>query len=704
MKKSHKKRSTLFFILLISLSLFSQDFQQIKGKDFWLTFSWDSLSNEAVLYIDIQTFEDSASIIISAPHLNWEKTRNLSPWKVNTIEVPSDLVNNSIFGEAEKTGIHVVSNSDIGVRAWYRSIFNSDATEILPTQFLGTDYRMVTHHGVLNGFGSSGMIVATENNTQVEIKSSVLLEGFDAIEPIILTELNAGETYQLVAQDYEDDLSGTQITACKPIAVFGESSSTAIFTEPIWKCCNDRIWTQLHPETAWTNDTFYVFPYYYPFNKEPFYALKITAKESNTHVAINGEPIYTLNRGDIEYLNHQSKELVITSDKPISIHKLMYNGLFIMDTLNLPAGDPAMLPILPSSAMINKATYRAYSASDLFPENYIDVFMQTSTINTFKLNGLPVNAQINSFSPDDEYSWFTLFIEPYETYILSSSEGFFAYAYGMDRADSYSLNLGYKLPVYPQVVPEIIAQDTVCINESVLFTYVGIPQLEDTFAKWDFGVNEKSNFHNPNHSFSEPGTYEVKLEIQTNNCFEYELSKIITVLGTPTPNFEIQGIEIVNSLDTFVYFIPKIEGSKYEWNIHNGSILHDNGSDSIFVKWEDRSFTHIEVVETTLEGCIGGRDTLFANQIELENCIADFLLAPNPVENQLQLSFIAEYLGNSRVLIFNMAGQLMVEDFSSTKEGFNEHFIDVASLASGLYILRFEGKNCIEESKFIKMK
>ena len=58
----------------------------------------------------------------------------------------------------------------------------------------------------------------------------------------------------------------------------------------------------------------------------------------------------------------------------------------------------------------------------------------------------------------------------------------------------------------------------------------------------------------------------------------------------------------------------------------------------------------------------------------------------------------------SKVIVLNTAGQLMSVQEIEVKAGKNnQHFINVSSLAAGLYFLKYDNGHCTRTMKFIKM-
>src|SRR5690606_36581585 len=97
-----------------------------------------------------------------------------------------------------------------------------------------------------------------------------------------------------------------------------------------------------------------------------------------------------------------------------------------------------------------------------------------------------------------------------------------------------------------------------CVDESINFenTSLNIVQL-----LWDFGDGTQSNISNSNHSYSLPGSYQVKLEVLgSNNCLD---DTIVNITVNPRPTIGI-------SSDTLICLGDSVQleasgGAIYQW-------------------------------------------------------------------------------------------------------------------------------------------
>jgi len=77
-------------------------------------------------------------------------------------------------------------------------------------------------------------------------------------------------------------------------------------------------------------------------------------------------------------------------------------------------------------------------------------------------------------------------------------------------------------------------------------------------------------------------------------------------------------------------------------------------------------------------------------------------LYPNPVIDQLQISYETFKEGSVQAEIIDFQGRILYRQTSSCQEGINQATISVSQLQKGLYLFRLQNGNNVETIKFIK--
>ena len=111
-----------------------------------------------------------------------------------------------------------------------------------------------------------------------------------------------------------------------------------------------------------------------------------------------------------------------------------------------------------------------------------------------------------------------------------------------------------------------------CDNGQVTFTNYTLSNDPITSTVWDFGDGNSSNASEPSHNYSSPGTYLIRLSVNTQqNC---PSSFVDTVRVYKTPVVSITGKDTVclSTPETFLGSITQPDSTiKWLWNFGNGS-------------------------------------------------------------------------------------------------------------------------------------
>ena len=190
---------------------------------------------------------------------------------------------------SSQQGIHVETLDEVTVYGLNRIKFTTDAYLGLPTDILGTQYLVLAYGGIGSGgaVGSELLVVATADSTTITITPTFTLSAqMPAGKPYRVT-LNQGQVYQ-VQEPTTADVSGTDISADKPIAVFGGHKCTFVLAaycdhlvEQLPRCRPGARNLRTMPlATRHKGDTF-----------------RFLAARDGTTVSVNGTVVATLNRG-----------------------------------------------------------------------------------------------------------------------------------------------------------------------------------------------------------------------------------------------------------------------------------------------------------------------------------------------------------------------------------------------------------------------
>lgn len=470
-----------FYILLILLSfssftLFSQESEvqdsllnkellkkQPVGTEFWLTFMQNykddknprNTKNKLLLELFL-TSDFDANVVIEIEAINYRKEVYVPRETVQNLEIdPLAQITSNDIVETD-LAVHITSDNPISVYGLNRRFQTTDTYLGLPINVLGYEYRVMSYHIVIDLLPQFA-IVATEDNTTVEITPSAeTLSGFQKDETYTVT-MNKGDVYQVKSKlnqenSRDSDLTGSYIKADKKISVFsGHQCAYVPVAPPVIIACNHLV-EQMPPISSWGKH-FYIGR----LEKRTTYSYRVLANEDSTKVFINGILVDILNAGD--YWEDQSAEVMqVTANKPVLVAQYSQgykNGDLI--------GDPMMLLISPTQQFLKQ--YRFATPVNGQWDHYVNVLVPTDAVNTFKMNGDEINPRSFKKLGLSRYSIAYLKV-PFGTHFITCDEPFGMYSYGFgfndDAFDAYGTMGGQSFLEYVDLpdnnLPQIVIE------------------------------------------------------------------------------------------------------------------------------------------------------------------------------------------------------------------------------------------------------
>jgi len=459
----------LLLILILSgkISLISQEtlegnlelkLKQPVGTEFWLTFMMNfredpSTPKNALTLELFVTSDNDANVVIECQALNYKEKLFVPAGTVRSL-VLTDRVMIKSFEIIERgLAVKLTSDTPVSVYGLNRRYQTTDTYLGLPVQVLGDEYRAMCYH-VAEELSPLIAIVATENNTIVNITPKALTYKGKDREKTYTVTLNKGDVYQLRSEtnrmqlrqlkisEREIDLTGTYIKANNKIAVFSGHECTYVpVGPPKIKACN-HIVEQLPPISSWGKH-FYVGR----LQGRSTYTYRVLAHQDSTRVFENSKLIATLKAGDFVERNTR-EDLQITADKPVLVSQYS-QGYENGDAI----GDPMMLLISPTQQFLSQ--YRFATPVNGSWNHYANVVVPTRTIGTLELNGRKIDPKIFKPLGISRYSIAYLQV-PFGTHFIKAKEPFGLYSYGfgfgdVDAYDAYGNMGGQSFLEYVQI-------------------------------------------------------------------------------------------------------------------------------------------------------------------------------------------------------------------------------------------------------------
>lgn len=440
---------------------------------------------------------------------------HISSEKSNTVTIQSgdkilDQVNiapNSIqtigFYKSQITTnkpIHITSTEPCYVNVWVHSALNhyysetcTAASAILPVHLLGTNY-------VLQGIEGAGPIDYSHNvsavpilctskfcvvgiaeNTTIKVKAANNTKLYQKQSGKSFSEqsfsLSQGEVLYFNLNTLTPDISGTVVSADKPIAVFQGNDLTQLPTE---KSPFNGVWEQARPVSSWGTE--FIIPKSGLFMKN---TVKITASEDNTEVYLvegtRRQRLTTINAGETY------ERLIISEIPELAVHHLqttkpvccyIYSG---SEKTNGAEG-PEMAEIIPMDSAATEARWAInFTTNDGPYTSRLIITTRTDNMEYVKLNGQKLSIPMYDGQTRydcDGYSTWEIPIEPASSGKIIADEGSFsAYIVHKSSKNSVALfNIGLPDPTPVDVQITITSPDSVCPNDPYTFT-ADIPEV-----------------------------------------------------------------------------------------------------------------------------------------------------------------------------------------------------------------------------------
>ena len=481
--------SRRFHILLI-ISLFgfisaTAQNKSNKGKEFWLGYGYNSWffvpdgtlppnSQELNLYL---TTEAAATVTVSIPGSGWTQT----------LTIPANTVDASIL--VPKTGtddarmlteglgnraVHIVSDTPIVVFAHMYNTQTSGATMLIPVETYGYKYYSLNYsqsqsnskvpysysNSTANGnlWYSWFYVVASEDNTRLEITSSDTTRGGVLPGQTFTVNLNRGQTYCVMGKlvdggnnlwQASKDLTGSKVVSvpgndgnCHPFALFSGSGGIRL----CYADGGEVMMQQAFPVQAWGSRylTYHMLNNTNTDINDPFKNFyRIAVDDPTTVVRRNGTPMTGLvNNFYYEIIDSTGGDY-ITADKPIMVAQYTPGGNRCWNTSSIAYGDPEMIYLSPVEQGSKDALFYA-NRKTFIDFNYLNVMVQTTGIPSLRLDGAPFDpANIITHPNNPAYSVAVARIfGPAGQHRLTSDSIFNATIYGLGYFESYGYNVG----------------------------------------------------------------------------------------------------------------------------------------------------------------------------------------------------------------------------------------------------------------------
>ncbi|MDL2290116.1 T9SS type A sorting domain-containing protein [Paludibacteraceae bacterium OttesenSCG-928-F17] len=596
----------LFILLLLGINWGSaQDFTT-EGKDFWLAFGQNSKAEAIINYPNYHNVDLKIRFVavedgtVTFTFTQTGSNEGLTPMQVEagklyTIKLsgpqaelvysnrPKSVGLGTIHKGKNQHSLHIESTAPISLYAMNYCNYVADATNVIPTKNLGTNYYHLSYNPynpTTNDYQDTGfdgyLIIATEDNTHVYNKENTLLE-----------TLNKGEVYYY----YERvDLTGTYIRSDKPISYFVVTTNTQV---PSNYQSTDNLFQQLFPLSTWGTE------FLVPNTHRTRDRIRVMASMSNTTITYVGatrkggsnESGNTLNAGEyieleLDRANNTSGCYISSGAKPIAVTSYLVSNKYNSEG-GTNAGDPAMVWIPSLQQNVKSTTIAPFQLSEVIGHNAVIITKKSSKAETVVIKEgtdeiVVLNPDLWVDNSNSNYSFYDLALGAdalaTSAYTFINEDGLTVLMYGYGNSVSYYYLAGSSVRIlnphflvndihHQEVNGMEFCEGDFTFDGEIFSVYSEAPENIKWFIN-DAEEGKQRGNKEPWTKYLAEGTYTVRMEVKNS----YGLTDICTTTFT------------------VVDCTPKWIGGG-RWDNPNGTIINDGNKNrwSIAENWLNKT-------------------------------------------------------------------------------------------------------------------
>lgn len=552
-------------IILLLLCCMKLQAQTTEGTDFWVTFlQADEIGANPGPELNGLTLTFSSKkdcqVSISNDYSGKVNVVQLTAGNIMSYTCDSSTCYVKKSLTSQYKALHITSTDTISIFAGNYRNKSFDASIVLPTTALGTEYYVQNYPasdhttpdngGPLNR-GTHFAIVATENATDIEFTPTTAVwnsqtNTWQAANQINHVELQAGQVYYVwsgATEQDASDLSGTHIVANKPIAVFCGAPHTNI---PNKVRDRDHLYEQAMPVKYWGTQFVVTGSMLKNENgtntKRKHDYVRITARDWGTTIWKNGTEIATITpekhpKRTLTIPISDGEACYLTSSCPIEVFLYMTSN-HDDDPSGLTNGDPAMVWINPIEQQLSEITFISYlvhGQETAEPQHFVNIVTDATTAKYIEFDGVNISSEFKPLAAEPKYAFTQHFINHStiaEQHHIKATNGggFIAHAYGFGEKESYAYSAGgatKNLSESIMINGEEFTPNTenqICGKDNITFTCQ--PNYPYKNIQWIFGdgtdtIGTDSTIEIVNHYYKENGIYNAQVVIErlsTNQC------------------------------------------------------------------------------------------------------------------------------------------------------------------------------------------
>ena len=453
-----KRKITLSLLLLfIIVSVGAQNSSQ--GKEFWISFMqngyryYNTYSSDWVENtVMISAKRACTGVIRSTGDANNYVYFSVGNNGVTFVDIPLSWAYNEDNEEVvDRKAVVLTASDTVSVFISNVAVYSFDASFVLPVESLGSEYFIQSdqqsksdNYNCQQKETSSFLIVAVEDDTEVEITPSVkTLKGHGAGVPFVVS-MSAGQTYFVRSNNDSEwrDLSGSTIFARngRKLAVFNGNTLTRIPENA--SNGRDHIFEQAMPVDSWGRRFVVTSSVGRPRD-----IVKVTSSADDNIIYRDGEEIAIIGYGDsyeFELLANEGSCYIETSEPSIVyLYHTSWEDPFNPSVWR--QGDPSMVWIPPIEQRIKEVTFCTFDSEHEFAfiaHHYINIVVHQSDVAKVFFDGeLLDSAGFQPVVGSNDFCFMRKEITKGMHHLFCES-GLIAHVYGFGEARGYAYCVG----------------------------------------------------------------------------------------------------------------------------------------------------------------------------------------------------------------------------------------------------------------------
>ena len=456
-----------------------------EGTDFYVTLMRSDERRYDELGVTICA-KEAANVVLENPYTGYRYTVQVgaSDMKHVVLDSANCYVTDVFEEQVCDRALHVFSDKPVSLFAANYKQKSFDASSILPTAALGSEYRIQCYspsaHSDMSQ-GSQFAIVAAEDNVVVDIiLTASTNKGEQPGDTLTTDTLKKGQVYYVwtgygTGDAY--DFTGTSVAARdnKKIAVFNGNSHTNIPTDVRDR---DQLYAQAYPIKYWgtrfavTSSLTTIDGIQGSF--ERINKVRVQALVDGTELRIDGVTVHTFDfeygsnedrkhffefdfgakdsliiyNGDRHHPYYEGASHYIETSCPCAVHLFSPSNRYDHDKTTINGnkaqycdGDPFMIWVSPLDNASQKIPFINHP-TPLTSSHYVNIVTHTANVNSVQMDGVDLSDLFKPIAGNPDYSYARIAGLSNDYHVLTSDSGCVAYVYGMGNKESYGYSVG----------------------------------------------------------------------------------------------------------------------------------------------------------------------------------------------------------------------------------------------------------------------